>query len=277
MNFNPSAPTHDSFRQATRWRGSDLGDPAVSVRNSVPDVTSPASHIQLSGVVPGEESSDSYGERPGVGFDNIAYCPETFSETNLDRGVQRRPRYREHPVAVRPDSYHAAQALNKRQSGIAGMGALSGLPYSQQPYEDSPNTEPQPPIMATSTSLQDLNAQPILKPLNITRPAGDGLNDLNQPGPQTVPIRTNLNVRGQPPNPANRADYSLPEELYEFPREKLNLRQRIGDGLYGEVWRARADGIMGRRGQTVVAVKMLKGKVIYFILMIPFLEKINHI
>ncbi len=54
--------------------------------------------------------------------------------------------------------------------------------------------------------------------------------------------------------------YDLPDEFWEFPREKLVFRQKIGDGLMGEVWRARAEGICGRPGQTVVAVKMLKGK-----------------
>lgn len=37
------------------------------------------------------------------------------------------------------------------------------------------------------------------------------------------------------------------------------MRQKIGEGAMGEVWRARAEGICNRPGQTVVAVKMLKG------------------
>ncbi len=54
--------------------------------------------------------------------------------------------------------------------------------------------------------------------------------------------------------------YNLPDEFWEFPRDKLVFRQKIGDGVMGEVWRARAEGICGRPGQTVVAVKMLKGR-----------------
>ena len=230
-----------------------------------------------------------YGEDPEAGFDNIAYNPDSM-ETSLDGEVRPKPgnpgaardrdRYgREIPrnsrVAVRPDSYHAAQALGRDQLGLAGMGALSGLPYGSQilyrpPREQGPAQQAQ--SRSQLTPQPELDEQPILKPLNAQpteqRPP-PRLNDLNQPGPETVPIRTNAyNVHPSGGGHTNRA-YSLPEELYEFPRERLNLRQRIGDGLYGEVWRARADGIMGRRGQIVVAVKMLKGELNFsFILFI---------
>ena len=56
------------------------------------------------------------------------------------------------------------------------------------------------------------------------------------------------------------SSYSLPDDFWEFSPEKLYIRQKIGDGVMGEVWRARAEGICGRPGQTVVAVKMLKGR-----------------
>jgi len=52
--------------------------------------------------------------------------------------------------------------------------------------------------------------------------------------------------------------YSLPDELWEFPADKLYIRQKIGDGVMGQVWRARAEGINDHAGQTVVAIKMLK-------------------
>jgi len=53
-----------------------------------------------------------------------------------------------------------------------------------------------------------------------------------------------------------------PEVPWEFPREKLYIRQKIGEGSFGEVWRARVDGILGRSGQQLVAVKMLRGKML---------------
>ena len=53
-------------------------------------------------------------------------------------------------------------------------------------------------------------------------------------------------------------DAVVPEPQWEFERDRLYIRERIGEGLFGEVWRARADGIMGRKGHTVVAVKVLK-------------------
>ena len=209
-------------------------------------------------------------------------------------------------IAVGPSSYLAVRALGKDQVGLAGMGALSGLPYGSQilyrppgtanrqvtqhhqPRVETPQQRPVPSQVTPPRYDDDvIHDQPILKPLNVAQhedraPPG-AMNDLNQPGPQTIPIRTNdkYNVRpqrptargrqhpgepqrsGPPPRPAGShpgQPYALPEELYEFPRERLNLRQRIGDGLYGEVWRARADGILGRREQIVVAVKMLKGE-----------------
>ena len=61
------------------------------------------------------------------------------------------------------------------------------------------------------------------------------------------------------PSTDHSFDSTLPEPDWEFPRERLYIRERIGEGLFGEVWRARADGIMGRKGHTVVAVKVLKG------------------
>lgn len=49
---------------------------------------------------------------------------------------------------------------------------------------------------------------------------------------------------------------------WEFPHSKLFVRMKIGDGSFGEVWRAQAEGILGRPGRMVVAVKMLKGKIL---------------
>jgi len=58
---------------------------------------------------------------------------------------------------------------------------------------------------------------------------------------------------------SNAAEFR-PDVPWEFPREKLYIRQKIGEGSFGEVWRARVDGILGRTGDQLVAVKMLRGK-----------------
>lgn len=50
-----------------------------------------------------------------------------------------------------------------------------------------------------------------------------------------------------------------PDVPWEFPREKLYIRQKIGEGSFGEVWKAKVDGILGRTGEQLVAVKMLRG------------------
>ena len=36
-------------------------------------------------------------------------------------------------------------------------------------------------------------------------------------------------------------------------------RKKLGEGSFGEVWRAQADGILNISGKKLVAVKMLKG------------------
>jgi len=51
-----------------------------------------------------------------------------------------------------------------------------------------------------------------------------------------------------------------PEVQWEFPRAKLYIRHRIGEGSFAEIWRANADGILDRPDQQAVAVKMLKGE-----------------
>lgn len=55
----------------------------------------------------------------------------------------------------------------------------------------------------------------------------------------------------------------VPEVHWEFPREKLYIRRKLGEGSFGEVWRARAEGILGRKGRPIVAVKMLKRRVFF--------------
>lgn len=49
-----------------------------------------------------------------------------------------------------------------------------------------------------------------------------------------------------------------PDVTWEYPRERLYIRQKLGKGSYSEVWQAKAEGILGRPGQRMVAVKMLR-------------------
>jgi hypothetical protein len=53
--------------------------------------------------------------------------------------------------------------------------------------------------------------------------------------------------------------FTQTSDQWEFPREKLHFRQKLGDGAFGEVWRAVAQSMSNGRDSTVVAVKMVKG------------------
>jgi len=56
-------------------------------------------------------------------------------------------------------------------------------------------------------------------------------------------------------------EYELPVDLFwEFPREKLTLGKKIGEGAFGEVWLGQADAIEGKDLISTVAVKSLKSK-----------------
>ena len=52
------------------------------------------------------------------------------------------------------------------------------------------------------------------------------------------------------------------ETRWEFPRHQLSFREKLGEGLFGEVWRAYADNLGGRHGRLNVAIKLLKGEYI---------------
>ena len=47
---------------------------------------------------------------------------------------------------------------------------------------------------------------------------------------------------------------------WELPCDHLSLFERIGGGSFGEVWKGTACDVIGAKGWSVVAVKMLKGK-----------------
>uniref|UniRef100_A0ABD2W0Q1 receptor protein-tyrosine kinase n=1 Tax=Trichogramma kaykai TaxID=54128 RepID=A0ABD2W0Q1_9HYME len=57
----------------------------------------------------------------------------------------------------------------------------------------------------------------------------------------------------KPPPPAS------PESRWEFPRDKLRLQTVLGEGNFGQVWKAEADDLTGHQGTTrLVAVKTVK-------------------
>ena len=60
------------------------------------------------------------------------------------------------------------------------------------------------------------------------------------------------------------SEYELPlDSKWEFPRQQLSLGKSLGEGAFGHVVQAQADGIVKSGVSTTVAVKMLKG--IWFI------------
>lgn len=49
-----------------------------------------------------------------------------------------------------------------------------------------------------------------------------------------------------------------PPDKWEFPRHKLRIFHIVGEGAFGQVWRAHATDIAGKKGEQTVAVKTLK-------------------
>lgn len=45
-----------------------------------------------------------------------------------------------------------------------------------------------------------------------------------------------------------------------FPKNRLHFHEKLGSGAFGNVYRAEARGILNPKELTVVAVKVLKGK-----------------
>ena len=66
-----------------------------------------------------------------------------------------------------------------------------------------------------------------------------------------------------PHRPAQVSVYSslsLETRSWEVPRESLTIKKIIGKGAFGQVAKATVTDLRGAPGETVVAVKMLKGK-----------------
>lgn len=60
------------------------------------------------------------------------------------------------------------------------------------------------------------------------------------------------------PSRVSEYEFTL-DDTFEFPREKLKLGDVLGEGAFGQVVKANADGMTGG-STTTVAVKMLKGE-----------------
>ena len=56
------------------------------------------------------------------------------------------------------------------------------------------------------------------------------------------------------------ASLALKTRSWEVPRESLTIKKIIGKGAFGQVAKAAAIDLHGAPGETIVAVKMLKGK-----------------
>ena len=49
---------------------------------------------------------------------------------------------------------------------------------------------------------------------------------------------------------------------FEYNRQNLDFKYKLGEGQFGCVYKAEASDIAGRTGKTTVAVKVLKGKIL---------------
>lgn len=59
--------------------------------------------------------------------------------------------------------------------------------------------------------------------------------------------------------------YELPiDHNFEFPRNKVFLGKTMGEGEFGKVVRGKINGIIVENGMKKVAVKMLKGRLLYY-------------
>jgi len=125
------------------------------------------------------------------------------------------------------------------QPSVAGHGALQGSGSHMTRYS-SPAAGPRAPEAPAAAWQTSQHAW--------ARPYTD------------QQLTTGDRPAGQAPPPADDNDFQ-PHVPWEFPREKLYVRQKIGEGSFGEVWRAKVvDGILGRAGEQLVAVKMLRGE-----------------
>jgi len=149
-----------------------------------------------------------------------------------------------HITGLRNESHLDSAAAASRQPSVAGHGALQGSSYIGG-YSSSGSP-------ATKTGTRSANGPPPYQSVMTSSTAwAQPYSDQNSSGSAE----------------SQGAEFQ-PEVPWEFPREKLYIRQKIGEGSFGEVWRARVDGILGRVGEQLVAVKMLHGSLHRFLVTI---------
>ena len=96
-------------------------------------------------------------------------------------------------------------------------------------------------------------------------------NDTQQSGAQATVISNYASLKEatrspavtDPPRQAQVSVYAslaLKTRSWEVPRESLTIKKIIGKGAFGQVAKATATDLHGAPGETIVAVKMLKGK-----------------
>lgn len=169
--------------------------------------------------------------------------------------------------------------LSKEQPSLCGLGALSGFTPAK-PADAPPPVPANPPVPShqpavpyASVNVASRNRNPKRrssrkKPKVPPKPVAPVT-----PLPSNVPERpvapvTPMPKAAAPINPMlspeimnyPRPPAFQPEVPWEIPRDRLIFKKKIGEGSFGEVWRAKVEGILGRPGKQTVAVKMLKGR-----------------
>jgi hypothetical protein len=166
----------------------------------------------------------------------------------------------------------------RQQPSLCGLGALSGNTPARPsvptyaPAAASVARPQVPPVQHyASVSVANPHRASKRKP-NV--PAKPGMRPIAPVAPlvPSVPDRPVQHVIPMPkaaaPINPGLSPYAVnyprpptfqPEVPWELPREKLVFKKKIGEGSFGEVWRAKVDGILSRPGKQTVAVKLLKG------------------
>ena len=91
-------------------------------------------------------------------------------------------------------------------------------------------------------------------------------NDPQQSGAQAYASLNEATRSPEVTDPPRQAQVSVYASLalktrsWEVPRESLTIKKIIGKGAFGQVAKATATDLHGAPGETIVTIKMLKGK-----------------